>query len=150
MIPLWLPSNETQDSSVFKVCPGTVALLVATGFERFRTRTEAKEFESPQLACIHRLIFDYETVAVGALEPRSACDYLYEITQTLTHVTDEVVWNKRCMWSIGGCDNTKIIAVPGTYYLHLNDASAIGQAQVWIDVYKTADMPIELLKDLLP
>lgn len=147
MIPLWLPDNETQDSSVFKVQPGNTAVLVATGFERFRTNTDAKEFRSPQLACLHRLIFDYEQVGVGALEPRTACECVYEFTQTIINVTDEVMRRSGCLVSIGGCDTTGLVALPGIYYLHLNDATAIGAAQVWLELIKNENLPLPLLKE---
>lgn len=145
LVPLWLPDNETQDSSVFKVLDGYTALLVATGFERFRVNTETKEFRSPQLACLHRLIFLVDQVNVGALEPRTACDYLYEVTQNITNVTDEVMYRSDCMLTLGGCDTVGVLPIPGTYYFHLNDATAIGTAQIWIELYRNDNLPQSLL-----
>lgn len=150
MIPLWLPDNNTLDSSVFRICPGQVALLVATGFKRYKVRTDPAAFQSPHLACFHRVIVDYETKLVGSLEPRTTCDYLYEITQTLTHEIDTVLWSNGCLMSIGGCNNIKLFAIPGSYYLRLNDVTSLGEAQVWIDLYKADELPLDLLQGLMP
>lgn len=148
MIPLWLPENETQDSSVFTLTPGKVALLFATGFERYKVRTDSAEARSPQSACLHRLIFECERVPVGALAPCSVCDYLFNFTRTVCNYTDGPVWTGDCVWSLRACDNTKLIGLPGVYYLHLNDETAVGTAQVWIEMYRADQLPLGALANI--
>lgn len=145
LIPLWLPDNETQDSSVFKVLAGHTALLIATGFERFRVNTDAKEFRSPQLACLHQVIFDYDQVGVGALEPRTVCDCVYEFTRTVVNITDVLMQRNGCALSLGSCTSFALLSLPGSYYFHLNDETAVGTAQVWVDFHKNENLPQSLL-----
>lgn len=145
MMPLWSPENDTPDSSIFKVRTGFTAILIATGFSRFRTNTDAKEFRSPHLACLHRLILSDGTIPVGALEPCSACDYIYDISPAIV-VTDEVARHSGCLMSVGGCDTIGVLPIPGIYYLHLNDATSIGTAQVWIEMYQNDSLPLPLLE----
>lgn len=146
MTPLWLPTNDTQDSAVFQILPGAVALLVATGFERWRKPTSSREVKAAQKACLRRLFVDYSEEFVGALEPVGSCQFLYEITRTNTHITEVPVASHGCPWVISGCDNHKLLALPGAYYLRLNDETAVGTAQVWVEMFKISDLPLELLQ----
>lgn len=145
LIPMWQPTNDTPDSLVFTLRTGEVALLVATGFAKKRTKTTATEFDSAQLACLHRLIFEHNPDNIIALEPCTCCDFMYEFNSRSSVVYDEPVRVNGKTLGLSKCDNTMLLALPGSYYFHLNDTTAIGKAQVWIDVYKSGELPLELL-----
>lgn len=146
LIPMWQPKNDTLDSLVFTLNAGEVALLVATGFDKHRTRTTDSEFTSLQQACLHRLIFECNPIPSVMLEPCSCCDYMYELTgNKLSVVYDEPVMRNGCFISLSKCNNTMLLALPGSYYFHLNDTTAIGKAQIWIDVFKSDVLPLNLL-----
>lgn len=147
LIPMWQSTNNTPDSLVFTLHTGEVALLEATGFSRKRTRTTQSEMESPQFACLHRLIFEYDSGSSIALEPCTCCDYMYEIGSTNTKIYDEPVYLHGKPLGLSKCNNTMVWALPGSYYFHLNDTTGIGQAQVWIDVFKSEELPLGLLGD---
>lgn len=149
LVPIWQDDNDTPDSLVFSLQPGDVALLVATGFARKRTRTDAVEMDSPQFACLHRLIFDDRKGHVTALEPTSYCDYLYDVIAIDRIIYDEPVYVHGCGVGLSKCSNTMLWALPGIYYFHLNDTTAIGKAQVWVDVYKADKLPIHMLGDFI-
>lgn len=148
LIPMWQDGNNTLDSLVFTLRPGEVALVVATGFAKHRTRTTDTEFDSPQIACLHRIILEPNlTSGVVALEPCSCCDFAYEFNPRaeLVVVYDEPVYVNGRVFGLSKCDNTQVLALPGTYYFHLNDTTAIGNAQIWIDVFKPGTLPLNLL-----
>lgn len=150
MYPLWLQNNDTQNSLVFVVSPGWVASLFATGFERFAAHLNSEDFESPQLACLHRIVLRHKVKNVGLPEPGNCCSILGEIKTLDTTVFDEEVWNEHCLWSMGSCDNIKILPFPGTYYFHLNDETAVGKAQIWVDFFKSDEIPLHMMRELLP
>lgn len=149
LIPMWQPTNDTPDSLVFTLRANEVALLVATGFARYRTRTTVTEMRSPQFACLHRLIFEYNADTPVALEPCTCCDFLYEHNPEWAIVFDEPVQLNGCVLGLSKCHNTMLLGVPGSYYFHLNDTTAIGRAQVWIDVFKSDELPLQLLGEYM-
>ena len=149
LVPLWQPDNDSPDSLVFSLQAGEVALFAATGFARKRTRTDPVEMDSPQFACLHRLIFDDSKERVLALEPSSYCDYLYEIAASDRIIYDEPVYVHGCICGLSKCSNTMLWAVPGIYYFHLNDTTSIGKAQVWVEIFKADKLPIHLLGDFI-
>lgn len=144
---MWQPTNDTPDSLAFTVRIGETALLVASGFKRLRTCTSATEMQSKQFACLHRLIFEYSAERPVALEPCTCCDYMYEHSSFSSIIYDEPVMVNGKFLGLSKCDNTMLLALPGTYYFHLNDTTAIGTAQVWIEIYKTEELPLALLGD---
>lgn len=147
LIPMWQSTNDTPDSLVFTLRTGEVALLVATGFALKRTRTTQTEMESPQFACLHQLIFEYNKDHALALEPCTCCDYMYDINVTDATIYDEPVYVRGCPVGLSKRNNTMLWALPGSYYFHLNDTTGIGTAQVWIDVFKSEELPLNLLGD---
>lgn len=147
LVSLWQSDNDTPDSSVFTVRPGNAAILVATGFALKRTRTDPAEMESPQFACLHHLLFVDKNSRILALEPCSACDYVYDIIATDVSAYDEPVYVNGQPWGLSKCNNTMLWALPGTYYLHLNDTTGIGKAQVWIEIIGIEKLPLSVLGD---
>lgn len=145
LIPMWQPANDTPDSLVFTLRTGEVALLVAEGFARKRTRTTSTEMDSPQFACLHQLIFEYSNDVALALEPCTCCDYMYDINVTDATIHDVPVYLNGHPVGLSKCNNTILWALPGSYYFHLNDTTAIGTAQVWIDVFKAEELPLSML-----
>lgn len=142
MIPLWQDGNNTTDSLVFTLKAGEVALLVATGFEAKRVKTSASELDGPQFACLRRLIFDCEPGVIVALEPCSYCDFMFEQgSMTKSIACDQGVYVNGNALGLSKCNNTMLLTVPGSYYFHLNDDTAIGQAQIWIEKYNVEDFP---------
>lgn len=147
LVPLWQSDNHTPDSLVFTLRKREVALLVAKGFARKRTRTTQEEMDSPQFACLHHLIVEQGEDHSLALEPCTCCDYVYDITATDAIIYDEPVYLHGHPIGLSKCNNIMLWALPGTYYFHLNDTTAIGTAQVWIDVFKSGELPSNLLGD---
>lgn len=149
LVPLWQSDNDTPDSSVFTIRSGDMALLVATGFAPKRTRTGPAEMESPQFACLHQLIFADSNSRTIALEPCSACDYVYDIAASDIAAYDEPVYVNGQPWGLSKCNNTMLWALPGTYYLHLNDTTGIGKAQVWVEAFPVGKLPLGMLGDFI-
>lgn len=148
LIPMWQPTNNTPDSLVFTLRNNEVAMLIATGFAKKRARTTYSEFDSPQFACLHRLVFEYNPKKPVVLEPCTCCDYMFEFSDEWSTVYDEPVYVNGCSMGLSKCNNTMVLALPGSYYFHLNDTTAIGKAQVWIEVFKSEELPLDLLGDL--
>lgn len=146
MTPLWLPHNNTQDSEIFQIYPGTAALLIATGFERWRKPTSTREARSPQKACLRRLLVEYDEEFAGTSEPTGSCWYSRDFTKTNVRTIDVPVALHGCPWTISGCDNHKLLALPGIYYLRLNDKTAVSKAQVWVEMFSISDLPLEFLR----
>lgn len=137
MTPLWTDDNHTADSAAFTVRPGEAALVVATGLLPQRVKTDAKEFDSPQLACLSRLIPIAETTirtTVVSPCPQCASSQAYERIESST--VEVPVLIDGCRWQIDACNNIRILALPGTYRFHLNDETAVGEAQIYVEIYK--------------
>lgn len=138
MIPLWKPDNETVNSDVFHVCPGSYAILFATGLKSKRVRASAEEIDGPQVICIERLAFPDAPVERGPkVPPAGACDYIEDWRAIEVPVTTESVSVDGCCWSLTNCNNLMTISIPGSYRAHLNDATAIGKAQLYVERYYT-------------
>lgn len=147
MIPLWEDGNNTPDSFVFTLKAGEVALLTASGFAARRVKTSASEMDGPQMACLRRLIFDCIPGEVVALEPCSYCDFMFaQGDMTKSIACDEAVNVNGNALGLSLCNNTLLLALPGSYYFHLNDTTAIGQAQIWIEKYKADELPSALFE----
>lgn len=147
VIPLWQPDNATPDSSVFTIKPGEVAVFTATGFAKKRARTTAEEFDSPQLACLHKLIVLTNPDGEVIDEPSSVCDALSDSVVFTTTVIDEPVRVNCSTVSISKCSNTLLWALPGLYHWHLNDTTAIGAAQIWMEIFQSSELPLGMLAD---
>ena len=140
MTPLWQPGNQTMDSAVFRVIGGQGIVLFATGFKRHKHRVSANDAQVPQMACVNRLLFE-------ASETRPlrtcGCDYVFDLAGIrLETIVDEPIISGTCGWSLSACDNMRILAIPGYYRLHLNDSTAIGEAQVYAESYSLKSLPL--------
>lgn len=129
-IELWSSTNHTMFSDVFSVAPGKVCVLFATGFEYDRVRVDNSEFAAKQSVCVRRIKHSH-----GLVWQRNAvCDWIATPT-TAVEVGDELVQVNGCGWTLDKCNNLRIIGVPGTYRLELNDATAIGVLQVYAEQF---------------
>ena len=134
-IPLWSDSNSTLLSSVFIVPPGRAVLLFASGLLDERVRTSASQFKGPQAVCVERVVFGVDAPAVPASRDGCACVVDGSLPSAAMKAFEQV---QTCSlpWMLEPCRNIGVIGIPGTYRLRLNDATAIGTAQVfaeWFD-----------------
>lgn len=138
-IPLWSPSNKTMYSDVFNVAPGKACVLFAVRFEREKVRVDNSEFVSPQAVCVRRLIH-----STGLVYNRTAtCDWVASATEA-SEVGDEPVQVCGACWMLTQSNNIRIIGVPGTYRLELNDATAVGIIQVYADIVPANSLPPQI------
>ena len=133
-VPLWSDLNHTLYSSILVVPPGQSVVLFATGLSEEKVRKSAAEFKGPQMACVEKLIYTYD-----GPELVPACDglcnpWVYEM-KPMTADLKAVDYVETCSlpWTLEPCRNIGIIGIPGTYRLRLNDATAVGTAQVWAE-----------------
>ena len=123
LYPLWKNTNKTEFSSVFSVPPGQVCVLFASGLQKYKYTFPV---DKANLPC--GWIFDTE---------KSGAD----------EIIDEVVRSCSDPWQLSMCSNLRVIGVPGTYRLELNDTTAIGKAQVFAELYNAKTFPMQV-KDL--
>lgn len=143
MIPLWEPSNTSMDSSIFRVNAGQAVLLFATGFAAEKYRESASEVAAPQMACINRLL--YSAANLSEHKTHKGCDYVFNsLSIRPEQAEDELVVVNGCGWNLTACNNLRFIGVPGFYRLHLNDATAVGTAQVYADIYDAHNLPSQI------
>lgn len=135
-IPLWGPHNLTIYSDVFVVAPGKVCVLFAAGFEEERVRVTNAEFVAAQSCCVRRLRHQHGLEWCCG----NACDWIAHATDASV-VADELVSVCGKCWEMSLGDNLRVIGIPGTYRLELNDATAIGVLQVWAEQYDVAAIP---------
>lgn len=141
MRPLWQPANETQKSDVFCVCHGQVALLFATGLKSQKVRASSEQTAGPQLFCIKRLAFPNKEIArFLAAAPAGACDYVWDWRQISAETVEETVATHGCCWELTSCNNLAVVGVPGSYYAYLNDTTATGTAQLYIEYHKIEEL----------
>lgn len=137
MTPLWPADNHTVDSDIFIVRPGEAALLVAAGLLAQRVRTSEKDFNEPQYACLSRIVSTAGVVVARTVtSPCPACSGSLEYASSPSALVEVPVMVDGCPWVISACNNFRILAIPGTYRLHLNDETAVGESQVYVDIYK--------------
>lgn len=134
-IPLWDDANNTLYSSHFFVKPGWSAVLFAANLSEEKVRKSAAEFKGPQMVCVEKLIYDCKHP-----EPKDGCCGIcshvrdVEAPQAELQAVDYV---ETCSlpWSLEPCRNLGVIGIPGIYRLRLNDATAIGTAQVYVEFH---------------
>lgn len=142
MIPLWETDSTSDCSSVFTIKPGEVGILLATGFEKYRFRTEeGGEPYARQGACVHRYFADNSSLASSGINPNAFCDYLFDPNTIALDNVWVPIYKCGKSWFIHACDNLKIIGLPGMYQLCLNDSTAIGTAQVWFETMAADKVP---------
>lgn len=140
MIPLWEPSNISMDSSIFRVAPGQAALLFAVKFEDKKYRESVEEVETAQMACVNRLLF--AAAMPSDYKARKGCDCVFDALNIRpAQSEDELVLVNGCGWSMSKCNNLRFIGTPGIYRLHLNDNTAVGTAQVYVDFFDAHNLP---------
>lgn len=126
LIPLWSADNHTLYSDMFNIAPGKVCVLTAANLACEKVRTTDLEFIGPQAVCIHRVIHMPE----AALCKNVTCDWVIAAARGVMVAEDEIP-----CWVLTPSDNIRIIGLPGTYRLELNDATAIGVAQVYAELF---------------
>lgn len=134
--PLWDDANNTLYSSHFFVKPGWSAVLFAVNLSEEKVRKSAAEFKGPQMACVEKLIYDCKHP-----EPKSGCCGICSGTRAVEAPEAElqaVDYVETCSlpWTLEPCRNIGIIGIPGVYRVRLNDATAVGTAQVYVEFYK--------------
>lgn len=143
--PLWLPENNTIHSSYFEVEAGKAVSLFAVGLEQFKMRQDFKEALDEQRICISRVLRDVSTDTVKVKGPAMNmcdCGFVYtSMTSTDNGMVEEMVSVNGCPWQLTQCNNFRILIIPGTYRLHLNDDTAIGKAQVYAEQFAIQNMP---------
>ncbi len=145
MNKLWQPTNNTLYSNAFTVRPGYCVLLFAVGLLEEKVRQSAAEFAGPQTICVRRLVYDYEKLKLTKCT--SCCDDIYDLDAiTVKSVGDEFVATRGCTWALDPDHNLAIIGVPGVYKLQLNDATAVGVAQVYAEWYPIDTIPPQVAK----
>lgn len=137
-IALWSPDNLTTVSSYFVVAPSRCVLLSAVGLSEYKTQTEAS-FRATQLVCVERTLFD--PLPRDFAEGGCGCDWVFTERQMAKESATESVAVDGCSWSLSYCNNNRIVGLPGTYRLRLNDASAIGEVQVYAESFAINQIP---------
>lgn len=140
--PLWSPDNLSSVSSLFVVHPGKSVLLTAVSFPEYKTQQESG-FRVPMLACVERMLYEYDQ---NALRPVcGGCDWMFDLSRTMaTEVASESVASSGCHWVLSQCDNVKLVGLPGTYRLRLNDSTAVGTVQVYAELFDNVQIPAAL------
>lgn len=136
---LWDKDNTTLVSSYFLVPPHKCVLLSAIGFKQFKQQSEAS-FRGPQLVCVERLLYTFNKQAFKSLRD---CDWIFlpRLSATEEEVANEGVASCGCYWSLDMCNNMKFVGLPGTYRLHFNDPTMVGEAQVYAELYDYEQIP---------
>lgn len=140
LIPLWPERSTSQFSDILNIAPGKVCVLYASGMQAERCRVSDDEFKVPQSVCVRKIVHSVDT----ALVHRSTwCDWVVTPKNVLAVVDDIVETDGNC-WELTLSNNLRIIGVPGTYRLELNDCTAIGVVQVYADLYNVEQLPHQI------
>lgn len=140
MNKLWQKNNNTLYSSIFNVPAGYCVTLFATGLLDEKVRQSAEEFSVPQIVCVRRLVHEYNKNQTIPCD--NCCSYVFDLAGVSADaINDEIVSSCGRPWQLDPCRNIGIIGVPGTYRLQLNDATAVGVAQVYADWYRASQIP---------
>lgn len=140
MEALWAPDNFTQFSSLINVPAGKVAVLFAVGLKPVAYRT-MDSIKRPQVVCVRRVLFGF----AGA-QPRSHDQHccVYDVADMKgMQIEDEIVQTCGKPWMMSMCRNLACIPLPGIYRLELNDTTAIGEAQVYVEIYDNDAIPAQ-------
>lgn len=141
---LWPSTNTTLFSSVFTVPQFKVCLLFGTNFKLEKYRADASEFVSPQAVCVRRVLHGFTAPEVSS----GSCGWVFDIDSVRADmIVDEVVTSCGAPWQLTLCRNIGIIGLPGSYRLELNDATAVGELQVYAELYDANSFPTQI-KDL--
>lgn len=142
--PLWSPSNASEVSSLFVVYPGKCVVLSAVGLADTATQTEAS-FRTKQMVCVERLLYEPMKQTTRRSADDCGCDWIIDVSARMAiEVSGDAVSVGGCHWTMDSCDNVKIVGLPGTYRLRLNDPTAGGVAQVYAELYDASQIPAQL------
>lgn len=142
MQELWPEVNKTLLSNVFSVPPGQVCILHAANFARYKFRNDATKPVGPQLACVRKILCGMKSQPDKSLLP---CEFVFDMDAVKADVlVDELVQTCGGTWSLSKCRNVAIIGLPGSYRLELNDATAIGVAQVYAELHDADKIPLHV------
>lgn len=131
-----------ERSNLFRISPGSAMLLTATGFKQRKKRTDAMQFDGPQVACVRRILFGHECKPLPEQVP---CGWILDPRQIhATLDSDDVVISGCTPWQLTACNNIGIIALPGVYQLEFNDSTMVGVAQVYAERYNLEELPSTL------
>lgn len=131
--PLWPKGVTTLESALFVVPAGGAVVLTAVGFEQYKTQ-ESGEAKTEQQACVQRVLHEFTPDALRCCD--GPCEWIYVLSRPMAReISSEVVSIGGCGWSLSMCDNLRILGIPGTYRLELNDSAALGVAQVYAELY---------------
>lgn len=137
IVPLWTPENTTVLSSVFTVHPGKAVVLWAVGFNKYKFRVE-NEVATPMQACLHRLIHDFSDSSLPSMKDaaQDCCGWIVDVNHISSELmADIAVSTMNCLWSLSLCNSVMAVGIPGSYQLELNDATMVGTANVYADLY---------------
>lgn len=139
--PLWLPTNDTLFSRPFPVPVGKVGILYADGLKEQKYRTSAEDFEGPQAVCVRRLRFKYSP----GEKPVGSCSMPGDIrNEAVPEEMNMILRTCGNPWQLTKCKNVGIIGLPGSYILELNDATAIREAQVYLELVPARALPDQI------
>ena len=146
MYPLWSETNTSLYSSVFTVPTGKAAILFATGLLPEKVKVCAGEFKTKQTVCVRRLLFDFEPTEFSAYMVEGLpCGAIFDIDKVkAVNIVDDIVRTCGLPWQMTMCRNIALIGVPGTYRLQFNDATAIGEAQVYMELVDANAIPSQI------
>lgn len=146
MYPLWSETNTSLYSSVFTVPAGKVAILFATGLLPEKVKVCATDFKTKQTVCVRRLLYNFEPQEYAEyMVDGLPCGAIFDIsTVKEVNIVDEIVRTCGLPWQMTMCRNVALLGVPGTYRLQLNDATAIGEAQVYIELIDGDKIPVQI------
>lgn len=140
LYPLWTADNNTVMSSMFHVPFGHTCILTADGLKRDAFRQSAADIKSVQMACLRRVLFDFDKDAAYAHQSAKRraslqVDWIFDITSAqATEMSNLQIITCCDAWSLSHESNIKALGLPGTYCLVFNDATAIGTAQVYAEL----------------
>lgn len=130
-VPLFTETSLAVDSPFFTVMPGEIAILQAFGFADVRHKEDPTELTVPQVACLEMLIFKEGVVPSRQVGTCSVMELSQFQAQLLAR---ETMRRNGCMFSLSKCNNIMLLNIPGSYQLVMNDATAVGDARVYLRV----------------
>lgn len=139
---LWGKDNDTLTSSLFNVPPRKCVLLTAVDFAEYKYSTEVS-FRTKQCVCVERLVYEMLPEQLGT--PSCGCDWIFDPKRALAQEVGVIsVASYGCNWELDSCNNVRILGLPGTYRLRLNDATALGTAQVYAEQFDYTQLPPQI------
>ena len=137
-VPLFTETSVAIDSPFFHVFPGDIALIQAFGFMDYKERADKTELQVPQVACLEMLLFKEGVIPT---RKTNTCPVM-DLRQYQTHLlAKETMRMNGCTFEISKCNNTMLLNIPGSYRFVMNDATAIGNARIYLRVFTKEEFP---------